>query len=69
VSEGTRPQTIAGAVSSIQGQSQFTLSATDTLSGKGNFIVVPEPATIGLLGVGLAVAIAFSRRRRLACRS
>jgi hypothetical protein len=69
VAEGTGPQTIAGAVSSIQGRFQFTLSAADTLSGEGNFIVVPEPATIGLLVVGLAVGIAFARRRRLASHS
>jgi hypothetical protein len=53
--------TIAGAVSSIQTQFDFMLSANDSASGTSRFnVVVPEPAGIvlGLLGGAAALMVA-----------
>jgi len=45
--------TITGAVSSIQSQYKFTLSALDSASGTSHFeIMIPEPATMAMLGLG-----------------
>jgi hypothetical protein len=62
-SEGTGDQPIAGSVSSIQARFQFTLSPTDVANGSGRFEVVPEPSTVGLVGVAALVVAAGLRRR------
>jgi hypothetical protein len=62
---GTTP--IAGLVSSIQVEFNFTLSAGDLGSGSGQFTVVPEPTSIALAamgGVGLVVLMARRWRRK-----
>ena len=50
---------IPGTVSSMQATYSFVLSAGDQASGTSNFIIVPEPATLALLGCVLL----FARRR------
>ncbi|MCE5341683.1 MAG: PEP-CTERM sorting domain-containing protein [Planctomycetaceae bacterium] len=61
--KGTRdfPETILGTVSSIESEFWFTLSARDSASGTSTFVVVPEPATICLMGIA---ALAFLRKQR-----
>ncbi len=50
---------IAGTVSNMVAQYTFTITAGDQASGTSNFVIVPEPASVALLLVGLA----FCRRR------
>jgi hypothetical protein len=64
---GERPigggfEVIPGSVGSISAQYNFTLSANDSASGTGQFTVVPEPASIGLLCLA-GVALVAHRRR------
>lgn len=64
-SPATGYDTIFGAVSSIQSEFNFTLSAMDQASGTSRFEViagVPEPATMSLLAIG-ALATLIRRRR------
>lgn len=49
-------------VSSMSSQFKFTLSSGDSASGTSVFVIVPEPATLVLLGLGGALLLA---RRRL----
>jgi len=51
---------IPGTVSSMSAQYSFLLSANDSASGTSNFVIIPEPASLGLV---LAGALAFLRRR------
>ncbi len=55
------PETIFGTVSSIESEFWFTLSARDSASGTSTFVVVPEPATVCLMGIA---ALAFLRKQR-----
>ena len=49
--------TISGAVSSIESEFKFVLSSNDQASGTSRFeVLVPEPATLTLLGLGLLAA-------------
>ncbi|GJM19449.1 MAG: hypothetical protein DHS20C14_16620 [Phycisphaeraceae bacterium] len=52
---------IAGSVTDIDAQWNFTLSALDLASGTSTFTVVPAPASVAVLGLGGLVAV---RRRR-----
>jgi PEP-CTERM motif-containing protein len=54
---------IAGSVSDIESQFQFTLSALDSASGTSIFTVVPEPGTIVLVFMGLGAAALLRKRR------
>ena len=45
-------ETISDSVSSIEAEYKFTLSAGDAASGTSKFEVIPEPATLLLLGLG-----------------
>ncbi len=54
-------QVIPATVSSIQSEFKFILSAGDSISATSRFYVIPEPATMSLLGIG---ALALLRRRR-----
>lgn len=53
-------QVIPGLVDEIQAQYKFTLSANDLASGTSSFVVVPEPASMGLLALSGLVLL---RRR------
>ncbi len=60
---GSLGDPIAGAVSSIQARFNFTLSPLDVANGTGRFEVIPEPATLSLLGVmAMVIGVAFGRR-------
>lgn len=54
--------TIIGAVTSIQSNFSFQLSANDLGSGSGTFSV-PEPGTFGMLAVAALGLVAVRRRR------
>jgi len=51
---------IPATLSSIQAAYNFKVTAGDDASGTSAFTVMPEPATLGLVGLGLAL---FARRR------
>ena len=53
-------QIITGALTSIESEFNFTLSARDSASGTSTFEVVPEPVTFVLLGLS---ALALRRRK------
>jgi hypothetical protein len=53
-------QSVGYQVSMISSQFKFHLTALDSASGTSMFEVVPEPATLGLLGLGLLLVL---RRR------
>ena len=55
---------VTGAVTSIIAEYKFTLSPNDTAVGSSRFDIVPEPATIALLGLGGAVMLVLRRERR-----
>lgn len=58
--KGTKdfPETILGAVWSIESEFWFTLSAKDSASGTSTFVVeIPEPATICLIGIAALVFV------------
>jgi hypothetical protein len=54
---------LIGTLTSIESEFYFTLSARDAASGTSTFSVVPEPATICLLGLG-ALSLLRSRKRK-----
>ncbi|MGA2172549.1 MAG: PEP-CTERM sorting domain-containing protein [Sedimentisphaerales bacterium] len=60
-------QVISGTLTSIESEFSFKLSARDSASGTSTFeiipAVVPEPATVGLLGLG---TLSLLRRKRRA---
>ena len=60
-SESTGWQQILGTVSSMQAKWQFTVTAEGTASGTATFEIIPEPATLLLLGLG---SLALLRKRR-----
>ena len=45
-------QSISDTLTSIESEFRFRLSARDAVSGTSTFVVVPEPATMCLLGLG-----------------
>ncbi len=53
--------TINDTLTSIESEFHFTLSARDSASGTSTFVVVPEPATICLLGLG---GLCLMRRKK-----
>jgi hypothetical protein len=60
-SEASGSVNIIDTLTSIESEFYFTLSARDSASGTSTFSVVPEPATIALLGLG---ALSLLRRKR-----
>jgi len=44
---------IGGPISDMGVELAFELSAADTVSGTNNFVILPEPATLCVLGLGL----------------
>ena len=56
----TYDEVIPASVSSIQAAYNFKLTAGDEASGTSRFALTPEPATLGLMGLGLAMLL---RRR------
>lgn len=68
---GSGRVTIYDDLSSIESQFRFSLSANDTASGSSRFDVtggipvVPEPATMALLGIG-GIGVLLKRRRNAA---
>lgn len=60
-STDTGSQIIPGTVSSIESEFKFMLSPRDGAAFTSTFSVVPEPATIGLLGLG---TLSLLRRKR-----
>jgi len=60
-SESSGWQQIFGTVSSMQAKWRFTVSAEGIASGTSNFEIIPEPATLLLLGLG---SLALLRKRR-----
>ncbi len=59
----TTREPILDTLSSIESQWMFSLTSDDTAIGSSTFDVIPEPATLSLLGVGILLLI---RRRRVA---
>jgi hypothetical protein len=57
-------QVINGTLTSIESEFLFTLSARDSASGTSTFEVIPEPATICLLGFLSALVLPRNRRFR-----
>jgi hypothetical protein len=55
------PEMILDTVSSIESEFWFTLSARDSASGTSTFVVIPEPATVCLMGFA---ALAFLRKQK-----
>jgi len=56
----TVDEVIPASVTSIQAAYSFKLTAGDEASGTSRFAITPEPATLGLMGLGLAMLL---RRR------
>ena len=54
------PAAIGGSANSMQAQFNFSLTAGDTASGTSNYLIIPEPTTLSLLGLG---ALGLLRRR------
>jgi hypothetical protein len=52
-------QAIPGTINSMSSQIAFTVSANDFASGTSNYEVIPEPASLVLVALGLG----FLRRR------
>jgi hypothetical protein len=49
---GNTPSTAIGSVTNMSSEFNFTVSANDAASGTSVFVVVPEPASLALLGLG-----------------
>jgi len=60
---GAAREAVPVSVSTMQSEFKFTLSANDSAGVTSRFDVVPEPATLALLGAGLGVML-FRRRGR-----
>jgi hypothetical protein len=67
--KGRRPElpavdeVIPASVSSIQAAYSFKLTKGDEASGTSRFALTPEPATLGLMGLGLATMLLRRRAR------